>query len=139
MLIFYFPACLERVERKHYGVPWSTSQSLYDTRLSHVLPLPGNIYALSKPIRGVAFQSGILRPRFACTRRLCFNDFGLRKSHLIPSPTHQHIGLLVYLLLRRTWDLQYRGCDTCMRLIICLLYTSPSPRDQRGSRMPSSA
>ena len=26
-----------------------------------------------------------------------------------------------------------RGIDTC------LLYTSPSPRDQRGSRMPSSA
>ena len=25
------------------------------------------------------------------------------------------------------------------RLIDCLLYTSPSPRDQRGSRMPSSA
>ena len=26
-----------------------------------------------------------------------------------------------------------------MRMLICLLYTSPSPRDQRGSRMPSSA
>ena len=26
-----------------------------------------------------------------------------------------------------------------MDLISCLLYTSPSPRDQRGSRMPSSA
>ena len=25
------------------------------------------------------------------------------------------------------------------RLMCCLLYTSPSPRDQRGSRMPSSA
>ena len=25
------------------------------------------------------------------------------------------------------------------RSILCLLYTSPSPRDQRGSRMPSSA
>ena len=25
------------------------------------------------------------------------------------------------------------------RIISCLLYTSPSPRDQRGSRMPSSA
>ena len=25
------------------------------------------------------------------------------------------------------------------RCYICLLYTSPSPRDQRGSRMPSSA
>ena len=24
-------------------------------------------------------------------------------------------------------------------IITCLLYTSPSPRDQRGSRMPSSA
>ena len=24
-------------------------------------------------------------------------------------------------------------------LDVCLLYTSPSPRDQRGSRMPSSA
>jgi len=26
-----------------------------------------------------------------------------------------------------------------IEIIICLLYTSPSPRDQRGSRMPSSA
>ena len=26
-----------------------------------------------------------------------------------------------------------------LRLLCCLLYTSPSPRDQRGSRMPSSA
>ena len=45
----------------------------------------------------------------------------------------------------------YGGCefvDTVERLAIerakalfkaCLLYTSPSPRDQRGSRMPSSA
>ena len=33
--------------------------------------------------------------------------------------------------------------DQCIGLIAwmhtCLLYTSPSPRDQRGSRMPSSA
>ena len=25
------------------------------------------------------------------------------------------------------------------QFVLCLLYTSPSPRDQRGSRMPSSA
>ena len=25
------------------------------------------------------------------------------------------------------------------QVVLCLLYTSPSPRDQRGSRMPSSA
>ena len=29
--------------------------------------------------------------------------------------------------------------ETVPRLYRCLLYTSPSPRDQRGSRMPSSA
>ena len=31
------------------------------------------------------------------------------------------------------------NADLVMMLIPCLLYTSPSPRDQRGSRMPSSA
>ena len=29
--------------------------------------------------------------------------------------------------------------ETRRRCKVCLLYTSPSPRDQRGSRMPSSA
>ena len=32
-----------------------------------------------------------------------------------------------------------RGADAATDVDICLLYTSPSPRDQRGSRMPSSA
>ena len=29
--------------------------------------------------------------------------------------------------------------DSCVRYLDCLLYTSPSPRDQLTSRMPSSA
>ena len=29
--------------------------------------------------------------------------------------------------------------DEAEQAMVCLLYTSPSPRDQRGSRMPSSA
>ena len=29
--------------------------------------------------------------------------------------------------------------ESCGSVESCLLYTSPSPRDQRGSRMPSSA
>ena len=33
----------------------------------------------------------------------------------------------------------YRGVGKFLDNHICLLYTSPSPRDQRGSRMPSSA
>ena len=32
-------------------------------------------------------------------------------------------------------DILHRG----IHISFCLLYTSPSPRDQRGSRMPSSA
>ena len=32
-----------------------------------------------------------------------------------------------------------RGMKRYARSYNCLLYTSPSPRDQRGSRMPSSA
>ena len=31
------------------------------------------------------------------------------------------------------------GCGKTTLLRICLLYTSPSPRDKRQSRMPSSA
>ena len=31
------------------------------------------------------------------------------------------------------------GCADDWRIGVCLLYTSPSPRDQRGARMPSSA
>ena len=43
------------------------------------------------------------------------------------------------------WTIWFRVAKTnrdscaCRQVITCLLYTSPSPRDQRGSRMPSSA
>ena len=37
------------------------------------------------------------------------------------------------------FDLKACGYDDPILISGCLLYTSPSPRDQRGSRMPSSA
>ena len=38
------------------------------------------------------------------------------------------------------WASAYAGFIAGLMLTaLCLLYTSPSPRDQRGSRMPSSA
>ena len=36
-------------------------------------------------------------------------------------------------------DMDVEEYITMYRDYLCLLYTSPSPRDQRGSRMPSSA
>ena len=36
-------------------------------------------------------------------------------------------------------DEKRNGIFKCAGCGLCLLYTSPSPRDQRGSRMPSSA
>ena len=38
--------------------------------------------------------------------------------------------------MQRNWIGKSKGCKM---VFSCLLYTSPSPRDQRGSRMPSSA
>ena len=52
-------------------------------------------------------------------------------------------------ITREQWEMETeRLCPSALafnayadleRYIVCLLYTSPSPRDQRGSRMPSSA
>ena len=40
----------------------------------------------------------------------------------------------------KVWSYLMTGGErTSGRSCCCLLYTSPSPRDQRGSRMPSSA
>ena len=50
--------------------------------------------------------------------------------------------LIVDLFLREDGRILEEGGLTLInrvRLNTCLLYTSPSPRDQRGSRMPSSA
>ena len=48
----------------------------------------------------------------------------------------QEIQRLIGRSLRAAVDLKSLGER---QITICLLYTSPSPRDQRGSRMPSSA
>ena len=38
-----------------------------------------------------------------------------------------------------TWEKVAKEVGLSKEWVTCLLYTSPSPRDQRGSRMPSSA
>ena len=41
--------------------------------------------------------------------------------------------------LERIFDTLEKSCSSRIDVRICLLYTSPSPRDKRQSRMPSSA
>ena len=47
--------------------------------------------------------------------------------------------LLEYLWLDSSYDEAINSLPWRSDCVLCLLYTSPSPRDQRGSRMPSSA
>ena len=49
--------------------------------------------------------------------------------------THLEDELVITSLLEGDVPSSFR----LLKSYICLLYTSPSPRDQRGSRMPSSA
>ena len=65
-----------------------------------------------------------------------------RALGMSPSAVSQQVRQLerdggVTLLHRSTRQIALT--DTGERYYHCLLYTSPSPRDQRGSRMPSSA
>ena len=55
------------------------------------------------------------------------------KANVVTSIT---LGASGYLLKSATLE---QITDAIRTVMACLLYTSPSPRDQRGSRMPSSA
>ena len=81
-------------------------------------------------------------------------QLGLTTADLVPVPGLSHVGtakegegLRVLGRVRKPLSLTLAGCPTKFNsrpvvldgLTICLLYTSPSPRDKRQSRMPSSA
>ena len=69
-------------------------------------------------LKMIDIDSMIVSLRLAWLKRIFSENAGTRKSYL-------------YHLLEHFGGLLFINC--------CLLYTSPSPRDQRGSRMPSSA
>ena len=49
------------------------------------------------------------------------------------------VSFLISDVLEQAWGVTPQACSKTSLIRNCLLYTSPSPRDQRGSRMPSSA
>ena len=59
------------------------------------------------------------------------DDFARLHSHCVED--YFFWGVHYSAVRTRAWRDVYAVSD------VCLLYTSPSPRDQRGSRMPSSA
>ena len=74
------------------------------------------------------------------------SGFGQHKTELVGHPIQINIDTII--LAQSYKDLRYAGIEIPIRggeqfeytlNHDCLLYTSPSPRDKRQSRMPSSA
>ena len=109
--------------------------------------------AIHDTVRGPAF-GGIRRRSYRDEREMLLDCLRLsramtHKAALLDLP----IGGAKIVLLEDEgvdWDMAYRHIGERVEAMggrlftgpdvnTCLLYTSPSPRDQRGSRMPSSA
>ena len=75
--------------------------------------------------------------------------FGVLAPFMLPAFKVQLSILCILIVLALTWNIQggemgYNSFGNILfyglgMYICCLLYTSPSPRDYPGSRMPSSA
>ena len=69
-------------------------------------------------------------------------DWFSSKAKIKYSDQYDRIGATANIRMRKDsvlWMNVKKAGVEAFRIKICLLYTSPSPRDQRGSRMPSSA
>ena len=64
------------------------------------------------------------------TERLLRLPDDMLSTYRLTAPVHRILSLQTAFVA---------GCCQQAQEVGCLLYTSPSPRDQRGSRMPSSA
>ena len=96
-----------------------------------------SISASTKAVRGYDCQREGLQSTFTSAREFC-NGFNIIESsrvnvNILQNTTRTQVeGLFCKLVISST----PHGCGTYGH---CLLYTSPSPRDMRRSRMPSSA
>ena len=88
---------------------------------------------------GVLVRLWALAPFAACTEPMCLHTYVL--AHLCVCTPIRSYARRSQLRSRLRSPLHSRYARGYARGYAhgCLLYTSPSPRDQRGSRMPSSA
>ena len=127
-----FAMTYEVIARKLFLAPtiWAYDISRF---LYGALFMLGAAYALSK---GVHIRADFLYRNFK-TKTQGLIDFWLYLLFYFP-------GLIVFLYMtigfvEESIRRGERGMDTTWMPYICLLYTSPSPRDNTTSRMPSSA
>ena len=84
---------------------------------------------ISKPIKNIYARLGKKSPN------LCYAGH----TDVVPPGNLKDWTVNPFRPLIKNNHLIGRGANDMKSSIACLLYTSPSPRDQRGSRMPSSA
>ena len=83
-----------------------------------IIEFIGGSYLASKP--------DLTYKRFI--KSLIDKNYAVHAYKYTPQFDHQELAM-------RAW----KDFKSCQRSLSCLLYTSPSPRDKRQSRMPSSA
>ena len=97
---------------------------------------PGRLHALALLDRKVMIDS----PPTLLTQLRRYSIQPSEIDHLLFTHWHaDHMFGFPFLMLEREWMPYDSGEKKSLNVYSCLLYTSPSPRDQRGSRMPSSA
>ena len=112
----------------------------FGVRLAAVGSQPWEMSCHNKQVRSI---STLLEPHLAFEGHLAFDADLALESHFgvrflvgvrIAFGVRFLVGVKVVFGVKSCWLI-----GLCLGLRCCLLYTSPSPRDQRGSRMPSSA
>ena len=75
-----------------------------------------------------------------CLSELIRENSGLKFKSDGQDGYGRSLGWLMADQINLNYEMVKRGCAWVYdRYVVCLLYTSPSPRDQEASRMPSSA
>ena len=102
-------------------------------------------HIMEEPTAGVLTMQSMLKDKGIYVGRERVRRL-MRKAQIRPIYPRRHLTKLKdnqyiypYLLRDINIDKPNQVWEIDITYIPCLLYTSPSPRDQRGSRMPSSA
>ena len=91
---------------------------------------------ITNPLNSVLIEKKLINVDQKFIQLVSLAD-GLPRTEVIESGRNYWRGVCRSLIFRFPDDLEILKLD--VRSYVCLLYTSPSPRDNSGSRMPSSA